>query len=527
MKAKRTYIFHPLLFALFPVLFIFSSNLGGYRAGELLIPSIMVLAAAGALWAGLTFLTRNAGKSAITVTIFALFFSSYGHISFIVRAATGPHIGLRDRLDVVLIPFCIATSALCIYLAWKTKRLLIGLTSAFNVASMVLVAFSTSKICVYEVRAWHMRRLAVALTQRTEVKIRRPAQPRSIYYVILDAYGRADKLNELYGYDNSPTVDFLRAKGFFVAGKSRTNYSHTSASTASSMNFEYLGDLSGKFVDSDKRPLGDMTRDSRIARIMREAGYRVVSFNDRSEIRGADVYMAPPEETEFQRGLLNTTVVTSAARERAKDRARIQFAFDHLPDAAKLSGPCFIYAHIMAPHPPFVFDAEGGDPGYQTYFGTGSGNHLIKRGGITRSEYIAQYRAQLTYVNMLLRKAVEEILAASTIAPVIVLQGDHGPCGFLCHERPEDTYLGDRMSIFNAYYLPGGGDKLLYDSITPVNSFRVVLNAYFGARCSLAEDKSYFAPLDRPWQLRDVTGEIDSDQDRERLRMLRQTDYFP
>jgi hypothetical protein len=83
------------------------------------------------------------------------------------------------------------------------------------------------------------------------------------------------------------------------------------------------------------------------------------------------------------------------------------------------------------------------------------------------------------------------------------------------------------MSILNAYYFPNGKAASLYDSVTPVNSFRLVLNAYFGAHCSLAEDRSYFVPLDKPWQARDVTDFVDSPRDRERLLMLERMNYFP
>ena len=37
-------------------------------------------------------------------------------------------------------------------------------------------------------------------------------------------------------------------------------------------------------------------------------------------------------------------------------------------------------------------------------------------------------------------------------------------------------------------------DTLLYPSISPVNTFRVVLNSYFGENLPLLEDKSYYAP---------------------------------
>jgi hypothetical protein len=51
------------------------------------------------------------------------------------------------------------------------------------------------------------------------------------------------------------------------------------------------------------------------------------------------------------------------------------------------------------------------------------------------------------------------------------------------------------MPILNAYFFPGKQAKdLLYPTISPVNTFRVVLNSYFGERLPLLDDKSYYAP---------------------------------
>ena len=49
-----------------------------------------------------------------------------------------------------------------------------------------------------------------------------------------------------------------------------------------------------------------------------------------------------------------------------------------------------------------------------------------------------------------------------------------------------------RFGILNAYYLPNGGNDLLYESISPVNSFRVIFNSYFGANYEILEDRSYY-----------------------------------
>ena len=56
--------------------------------------------------------------------------------------------------------------------------------------------------------------------------------------------GGYDTLRDLYGYDNSPFLDFLRSKGFYVADKSVTNYPRTELSVASSLNMKYMNYLS-------------------------------------------------------------------------------------------------------------------------------------------------------------------------------------------------------------------------------------------------------------------------------------------
>ena len=49
----------------------------------------------------------------------------------------------------------------------------------------------------------------------------------------------------------------------------------------------------------------------------------------------------------------------------------------------------------------------------------------------------------------------------------------------------------DAWGILNAYYLPGIGQGDLYPTISPVNSFRVVFNQYFGGKFPLLPDLSF------------------------------------
>jgi hypothetical protein len=78
--------------------------------------------------------------------------------------------------------------------------------------------------------------------------------------------------------------------------------------------------------------------------------------------------------------------------------------------------------------------------------------------------------------------------------------------------NPTDLALKERMTVINAYLLPGGGGEALYKTITPVNSFRVVFNHYFNAKIELLDDKSYFSTWDEPYKFVDVTDRIRSDR---------------
>ena len=66
-------------------------------------------------------------------------------------------------------------------------------------------------------------------------------------------------------------------------------------------------------------------------------------------------------------------------------------------------------------------------------------------------------------------------------------------------DSPEKTCLWERTPILNAYYLPGQAASHLYESISPVNTFRLILNQYFGGQYPLLKDISYFSVYKTPF----------------------------
>jgi hypothetical protein len=71
-------------------------------------------------------------------------------------------------------------------------------------------------------------------------------------------------------------------------------------------------------------------------------------------------------------------------------------------------------------------------------------------------------------------------------------------------------FLKAQFKILSAYYLPNGGEKYIYDGISPVNTFRVIINAYFGGQLELLQDKSYYSNYIVPFSFMDVTDKIKS-----------------
>ena len=67
---------------------------------------------------------------------------------------------------------------------------------------------------------------------------------------------------------------------------------------------------------------------------------------------------------------------------------------------------------------------------------------------------------------------------------VVIIQGDHG------YRFYTDAKLDAAFENLNAYYFSDGDYSLLYNGISPVNAFRVVLNKYFGCSLPLLKDSS-------------------------------------
>ncbi len=520
-KSKATRIppaFHPFLFALYPVLFLYAQNADLLLWTELIAPLGVMLALVVILWFGLGLLVKDHTKLALLISTAWLLFFSFRHIQKMVYTLTPASVMIgRGRY---LLPLIGVLFLLLAFRVLRSRRELRKTTTFLNTVAVLLLAISTVQIgYAYLIRteAKPLDNLPLATDLTLE-------EMPDIYYIVLDSYAGNNILKEMYHYDNSGFLGELKKRGFFVAEESRSNYCQTHLSLASSMNLTYLDSLTAEFgVESgDRSALFDMIRNSTVASSLRRLGYRFIVFASGCSVTdwaAADVYVRSGLSIgQLSNALVNVTPLHGLLRLVARTLAGSQYewhrrwllyTFEHLADFSGSDQPVFVLAHAMSLHPPFVFDEKGQPVNPERPFTFNDADDFIKEGG-TENEYLSGYRRQLAFVNQKILATVDDILSKSTRPAVVILQADHGSRIRLDWKDITKTYLPEAFSILNAYHLPTESNPGLYESISPVNSFRVVFNCYFGTGLEYLPDRSYYSTWGRPYDFVDVTDNVSS-----------------
>jgi hypothetical protein len=417
-------------------------------------------------------------------------FFSYGHVYESLK--TVPFIVQFTR-HRILLPVWVVMTGAGLWLAGRKKVKAVKATAILNTVAVVALAFPLVNLGSYSTRA---RQAETDFTPVDLPGLSLPAgrTPPDIYYIILDAYGNTQTLSELMGLDNTEFLDRLREQGFYVADCSQSNYAFTALSLASSLNLNYLDVIDPAFTrGGDSESLSLYLQGNAVRLSLEELGYRIVAFEtgfEWTEWQDADLYLSQNRWqglNEFEALLVDTSglrsfydlnlqlmpsVGTSAHRE------RVLYTLEMLKELPSTPGPKFVFAHLIIPHDPQDIGSDG--------------EFVEDWDSSTRETYYEGYARQATYINKIIPEITAAILANSSTPPVIVVQGDHGPWNY--SEYPQ------RLGILNAYYVPQASDSF-YTTITPVNTFRLIFNAYFNGDFPLLEDSSSFSTPDDPFNL--------------------------
>ena len=293
--------------------------------------------------------------------------------------------------------------------------------------------------------------------------------PPDILVLLVDAYPRADSLTEQFGMDNSTFVADLTSRGFKVAAQSRSNYTATWASLSSMFYGRYVEEI----PDLTPAPADPAEQYRRVMLALAEApvldglrakGYEIVTVPspfESAELTSADRILKPPEWSSFELSLIQHSLAGQLAfglapsiafdQHRARLASTLQLLGDEMARAS--STPRFVFAHLLLPHAPVVFTADGSPvqgpacfPGCNIY-------------GMTSEADWAAFPAQVEHANELVLAVVDRIVGEDPEA-ILIVMSDHGS------PRTGAAPINAFRNLFAAR-VPGG-EVTYEDDVTPM-----------------------------------------------------------
>jgi hypothetical protein len=481
---------YPFFLAAYPALALLSYNITQVKYPAAVRPVILAWLAAGLLLLIFRLIYRDMHRAAFIVAAWLLLFFSYGQIyDSVAKAWKIPH------FTTWMLAAWLLLAILVLVLAALLKLNFEGLALTLNIVSLGLVLY-----VLVPVFNWSFIKTAPAAkvigSAKQTLQVPTGETLPDIYYIMPEDYGRVDQLQRWAQIDTSSFQQFLKEKGFYVASCSQSNYVTSELSLGSALEMDYLPDLGPGFKPSneDQSLIWNAIRYNTLEADLKKIGYTTVAFATGfswSELDNSDVYITPPPYwsglTSFENLLLRTTPVRHLEEigvlklfniDAERYRERTLLVFDSVSRLSSMPGPKFVFMHIIDPHPPFVFNADGSKIADPSSFIDQNGNYTLEK-------YQQGYREDVPFADQELEKTVTTLISKSIRPIVIVIQTDTGPWF---------TSGPDQFTILNAYYMPGHTAQL-YPGISPVNTFRVILNAYFNQKIPLLDDQSYFSPI--------------------------------
>ena len=531
---KNSKIFHPFLIAFFPIIAVYSVNIGLIQLEQFIFPTLIIVGGAFLFFLCLKYVLKNAKKAALIVTLAFIIFFSFGHVYNMLNQVSIGDIDLGSNR--ILLPIFVISFGIGSFLIVRTKRTLDNATSIVNTISVV---FITVIIAMVGIEAFGCDECLIQQTyslgifsnqimdstlyfEEHSFSVSESDSLPNVYYIILDGYPRNDVLKKHLDFDNSEFIDFLKQREFYVVENSHSNYSLSSTSIPATMNMNYINflvDELGEDSRSYEPLLGKdfgLYADNQVIKNFKSMGYKVAKIGSvpmyLHEMPLADLSLCYKSIHLMDNRLFDTVARTSMIGyfiERwSEDMQRqiILCAFEELPKISSYyEEPVFAWSHIMIPHFPLIFGADGEPvtPGESLLV---MNNPHLFEGTDSSWNIKQQFLQQLQFANKKSIKLIDKILENEKQS-IIIIQSDHGSAFDVNLHDPTDDDVHQRLSNINAIYFPDEKPReILMNDQTNVNTFRIVFNSYFGSDYDILEDKIYWnLSFKKPFWFKDVT----------------------
>ncbi len=344
-------------------------------------------------------------------------------------------------------------------------------------------------------------------------KIHKQSDKPDIYYIVLDRYASNQTLASQFGFDNTPFTESLRSQGFTVNDNAHSNYPFTAMSIASTLNARYTNEIVAPFKNDSAQArvlYHNTVRQSSVVKTLKDAGYQyhsigsVYGVSNQAPLADHD-YMKSillsvmgkiknlrgVEALEFSNSPYYRFAKASMWPFKLSEETRVDTVQTQLQNLTKLAndskpGGRFIFAHILVPHDPFDFNADGS-------------LSLNNEGNNTGRPVRTKYTDQVEFINTQIQSVITSALSKSNGQAVMLLNSDEGPYPQTMDSSAlspvaealntetagkgddmtkwSDSWLQMKYGILQAAHIPLATEEDMHN-LSSVNLFRIVLNRY-------------------------------------------------
>lgn len=501
-QIKHFFKTRPAFLVLLPLFFIYSgyNELFGFLSVKFVAVNFFCILVCTFIIFILAFLLLRNNKKASVFTFFCcLVCLVFGYLHDSLKHFSSLH--FLTKFTVLLPVLALLFSALFVYLLKRKK----GFAELYLFLNLLFVILLFSEI-PNSIKRYRLDksvhnlidfRFNAANEYQPSQKIADSLKP-DIYFLLFDALPSSKSLLQDLGKNNYQLDSFLLQHGFYVAADAKANYNWTIHSLSSTFNMDYLPAWISPVMNDPKAFFWGSSSilNNSLFSILQKEGYVTKSYQPVSftnpDWPGNSYFNGLKENHYYYKTLpgriyrdifwnysqINVAFIKEQQMQIIGNRNNEKKKYFDTTKAlvkntcSKKGSPKFIYGHFMLPHEPYTFDSSGR---------VKTPEQTI----VTRKEDDADaFFNQVLFAGKVISELVTYIQQNNKKNTIIIVAGDHG------YRTSDGDKSGYTFKNMNAFYFPDKNYSLLYDSISPVNTFRIILNKYFKAGLPILKDSS-------------------------------------
>ena len=482
MKDKLA-LLHPLLFLIIFVIMPYAQYAGLIPLAQTIVPFIVLCVFALFFYLIIKRIVKKADVAVALLTPFLIIFWNYGILYEYISSLTN---GTKFKSPVLILATLFILIILVVYIVkvLRVREVTIKKVNKFfciiAVALIIFNIFSATRQSIATEKI-------IESSSMTGIPLRNHISPLpDIYFVILDEYAAPSQMKSYLQYDMSPFVEYLRQKGFMVTEMSTQSLSTAEimedrlnmeaknrqevASTPSSLSSSLLENMN--IINTHEKEQIIRTRNSKVIVYFKSIGYQFIQMGSwfaqtrYNQLADQNINCFGFQfKDELSTIIANNSVLRLVLINRYFHSTAVLDAFAVLENMPIIAGkPKFIFTHIICPHTPFVFGANGEK--LDLTLGKNKDNKQL-------------YLDQHIFITKKVKEFVDQKLSTSQTAPVIIIQADHG-------------FRVDKIQahqVFSAIYMPDYKGDPWADALPSYNTFPLILNDLFGTNFDIRELK--------------------------------------